>query len=264
MYPTPVGLKYFVQQKVTGTGTFDGTEYGRARRTVDPGVGANGIVQYAARLYGADANALTIQYVDAGAGITIAATTVTQVGPAITVILRRSSGAILATATEVAAAVNAYTSRGQGAFAIRAYVPGTGASVVTATVALAFTGGANPTTDVTQYFWDIPVNGNAGFFHFEQDYPVWVLGFSANFNVLYSGEITVDVTRIRLNEDFTPTGEEYSFYKYPCLTSTDGKISYTDVKQLVHPRQAMKVSISVATTGYVGFDVQRAAEFPYA
>jgi len=264
MYPTPVGQKYFVQQKVTGTGTFDGTEYGRARRTVDSGVGVDGIVRYAARIYGASANSLTIQYVDAGAGLTIPATTVTQIGPAITVILRRTTNALQATATEVAAAINAFASRNSPSFAIRAYVPGTGATIVAATAALAFTGGADPAVDVTQYFWDIPVNGNGGFFHFEQDYPVWVLGFSANFNVLLAGPLTVEVSRIRLNEDFTPAGEEYSFFKYPCLTPTDGKISYTDIKQLVHPRQAMRVTISAATTGYIGFDVQRAAEFPYA
>lgn len=264
MYPTPIGLKYFVQQKITGTGTFDGTEYGRARRTVDPGVGANGIISYASKLLGTVGNALTVQYVDVGAGLTQASTVVTQVGPAIKVILRRSSGAILATATEVAAAVNAAVTNLDPAYAIRARVTGSGASVVTATSALSFTGGADPVIDRNQFFWSMPVNTNGGLFQFENEVPIWVLGVSGNFNVVYNGEVTVNVDRVRLQDDFVLQGESYSFFKYPCLTPNDGRISYTDVKQLVLPGQAMRVTVSVATNGYVGFDVMRAAEFPYA
>lgn len=264
MYPTPLGLKYFVQQKISGTGTFDGTEYGRARRTVDSGVGANGIIAYAAKQLGTVGNALTIQYIDIGAGLTQAATQITQTGPVIKVILRRSSGALLATATEVAAAINAAATNLDPAYAIRARVTGTGSSVVAATSALAFTGGADPTIDRNQYFWNVPTNGNGGFFHFEQEYPIWLLGVSGNFNVVYDGEVTLNVDRVRLNDDFTLQGESYSFFKYPCLTPNDGRISYTDVKQLVHPGQAIRVTLSVATAGYIGFDVMRAAEFPYA
>jgi hypothetical protein len=265
MYPSAVGHKFMIQYAVSGTGGFDGTEYGRARRTVDPGLGPNAIVYFASKLYGTASNGLTIEYVDAGAGVVVSATTVTQVGAAIRVLLRRSAIAVLATALEVAAAVNAFTAYSSPAFAIAARANGTGLSVVSAIGPLAFTGGADPVREGSQYLWTVPTNGNAGFVQLENPFPMWILGFSARFNVLLPGPFTVTVQRVRLEADLTPVlGEAVGIFVFSGLTPSAVDIAYTDVKQLVHPGQGLLITTSAPLTGFFNIDVMRAAEFPYA
>lgn len=265
MYPSAIGHKFFVQYAVSGTGAFTGAEYGRARATVDPGLGANAIVYLASRLYGAASNTLTVEYVDAGVGVTVAATTVTQLGSAIRVQLRRSTIAVLATASEVAAAINAFTAYSAPGFAVTARAGGTGATVVTAMAPVAFSGGADPLREGSQFLWTVPTNGNAGLVHFENDVPMWVLGFSARFNVLLPGPFTVSVARVRLDRDFTPVaGESVNWFVFGGLTPSAIDISYTDVRQIIHPGQGLLVTTSAPLTGFINFDAMRAAEYPYA
>ena len=265
MYPSAVGFKFLVQQAISGTGAFNGTEYGRARRTIDPSLGADSIVYVASKLYGTASNALTIQYVDAGAGVTVSTTSVVQLGAAIQVLLRRSTGAVLATAQEVADAINAFTAYSSPAFGISARAGGTGAGLVAAIGPLAFSNGADPVRDGTQFLWTVPTNGNGGFVQLENDFPMWVLGFTARFNVLLPGPYSVSVSRVRLNKDFTPiTAEAVELFVFAGLTPDAPSIAYTDVKQVFHPGQGILVTTSAALTGFFNFDVMRAAEYPYA
>lgn len=265
MYPSDVGQKFLIQYTVSGTGGLTGVEYGRARRTVDPLLGSNSIVSFAAKLYGSAANALTIEYVDAGAGVVVSATTVTQTGSAIRVLLRRSAIAVLATAAEVAAAVNAFTAYNAPAFAIMALAQGTGLGLVAAIGPLAFTGGVDPAQQGSQYLWTLPLNDNAGFVHLENSHPMWILGFSSRFNVILPGPFTVSVARVRLEPDFTPVlAESVNLFVHAGLTPSAPDIAYTDVKQLIHPGQGLLITTSAPLAGFFNIDVMRAAQFPYA
>lgn len=265
MYPSAIGQKYLIQYKVSGTGGFNGTEYGRARVTVDPLLGPDAIVHFASRLYGAASNALSIEFVDAGAGVVVSATTVTQTGFAIRVLLRRSAIALLATAAEVAEAVNAFTAYSSQAFAVSARAGGTGATVVNAVGPMLFTGGVDPVREGSQYLWTLPTNQDAGFVHLENTVPMWILGFSARFDVLLPGPFSVTLQRVRLNPDFTPIADEaVSLFMFDGLTPTAVDIAYTDVKQLIHPGQGILVTTSSPLAGFFNIDVMRAAEFPYA
>lgn len=142
MYPTPLGSSFVVSQKISGTGQFNGTDYGRAKATL-PHASPNGVVRVASRVYGAGANALSVEYVDRGVSNVVAATVVEQVGPATRVILRRAAlGSPLATAAEVAAAINAFTI--PRAYPLGAVYGGDGTGVVAALAPTLLAGGVNP------------------------------------------------------------------------------------------------------------------------
>jgi hypothetical protein len=267
MYPSDLGRKFLVQQTVSGTGALSGTEYGRARLPLDPGVGAGGIVQFAAKNYGSTANAITIQYVDAGAGTVVLATTVQQVGPAITVRLKRTALAITATAAEVAAAINAFTAYTAPAYAIRAQADdptSTTALAVAGPTALA--GGAEPSViGGTQYLWALPTDQDAGLIHLENENPMWVLGFAAKFASLPAGLSTITVSRVRLDDVFRPIlTEAVPIFVYSQLQTSAPDVAYTDVRQVIHPGQGILVSSTGPTQGFFNIDVTRAADFPYA
>lgn len=264
MYPSPVGNKFLVQYAVSGTGRLNGTEYGRARLTINAGPSGD-TIYIAAKLYGADANFITVQLIDTGA--INPQTFVTQVGPAISVFLRRSSTAVLATAHEVAEAINSFTAYTSVAYAIRAraYDPAS-TTALAAVPAANLSGGVNPhAIGRSQYLWTVPANGNAGYVDFEQEDPMWVLGFSAKFSSVPSGSHTITVSRVRILEDFTPElTEKTPLFVYSSLTSSAPDIAYTDVRQVIHPAQGLLVETSVAMPGFFNVDVMRAAEFPYA
>lgn len=151
MYPAAVGISFVVQQEVSGSGQFTGAEYGRARLTLtnaDP----NAVVRLAAKLYGNLANALLVELVDRGAGNTVSATTVEQVGSAVRVNLRRgSTGGPLATAAEVAAVINDYSR--YASVPITAVANGTGLGACAAAAPAALSGGRNHWGHVSGRVW---------------------------------------------------------------------------------------------------------------
>lgn len=266
MYPSPIGNKFLVQYAVSGTGGFTGAEYGRARLTLNGSPSPGDTTIYiAAKLYGTEANGLTVQLVDTG--VVQPVTTVSQTGAAIRVFLRRNSANIQATAPEVAAAINNFTAYTSAAYAIRARAHNPSATALLSAVAATnLAGGANPhRIGRSQFLWNVPLNGDAGYLDVEQDDPMWVLGFSAKFTSLPAGTHTVSVYRTRVLEDFTVvTAEKIPIFVYSGLTTSAPDIAYTDVRQVFHPGQALVVETSVATPGIFNFDLMRAAEFPYA
>lgn len=143
MYPVAVGTTFVVQQQVTGSGQFTGAEYGRARLTLsnltsDP----NADVRVASKLLGSLSNAITIQFIDRGAGNAQTVTYLEQVGSAIRIYLRRdSSGSPLATAAEVARVINDYAR--YNTVPISAVAGGTGLGLCTAVAPTALSGGKN-------------------------------------------------------------------------------------------------------------------------
>lgn len=151
MYPAAVGTSFVVQQEVSGSGQFNGAEYGRARATL-PNGDSNAVVRVAARLFGTLANALLVELVDRGSGNTVAATTVEQVGTAIRVYLRRgASGSPLASAAEVAAAINDYAR--YTSVPVTAVAGGTGLGLCTAVAPTQLTGGRNSWGFVSGRVW---------------------------------------------------------------------------------------------------------------
>lgn len=113
MYPLALGQIFMIMHTCTGTGGFDGVTEEQRASVIIPGVSSpNGDVVIRARLLGTQGNAYTVGFIDMGAGITVTTTSVIQVGTSILVTLRRSPSAVLATASEVAAAINAVTSFG--------------------------------------------------------------------------------------------------------------------------------------------------------
>lgn len=265
MYNIESGYPILVQQVVSGTGVFNETEYGRAKAQYPASPGdPNAVVRVSAKLYGTAPNAYTVAFVDAGSGVTVSATTVSQSGPAISVRLRRNSGAILATANEVATALN------NANLGICAVANGTGNGVVAPQAATAITNqksGADPALfgpNQLQYHWYIPVNSDGGLFYFEQQRTVIVRQFEANFTIS-SGTYTVTIKRANLNSALEVIStESVPVFVYDALTSSQPDIAVLDFDVLLHPQQALLVSTSGGgLSGLVRFDVRKAASYPY-
>ena len=255
MYSLQNGRPFLVQQICSGTGTFNGTEYGRAKGVItnaDP----NAIVRISSRLYGVVPNAYTIEFYDAGAGVVVPATTASQNGAAIRVTLRRNALALLATAAEVAAAING-TPTG-----IVAVYNGTGNGVVAAQAPMAITNSAlgvdpairGPNDD--QYLWYYPVNQNGGFFYFEQMRAITVRQFEALFTVGV-GTFTVTVSRVNLNSNLEPiAGESVPVFVWSSLTSARPDIAVAEPGLSLLPMQALQVTTSGGgLSGLVRFEV---------
>lgn len=255
MYPVPLGSNFMVSQKASGSGAFTGADHGRARATVanaDP----NAVVRVAARRYGALANALTVEFVDQGAGNAVAATRVEQVGTALRVLLRRgASGSPLATAAEVAAALNAHAPLDGNP--VGAVAGGTGGGVVASASPQALAGGADPTTDGRYVYRWAPANTNVGLFHVEQETPVLVRQLDAAFTVP-SGTRTLTVSRAPLNAAYeADPAEAIPLFEYAGLTTAAPNIVASDMNWLLPPGWALVVTTSVALVGIVRFDFRR-------
>jgi len=253
-----------VQQVVSGTGVFDGSEYGRAKGVIT-NVDPNAVVRVSARLYGTAPNSYTIELYDAGAGIDVPATTASQQGAQIRVTLRRSGElGILATAAEVASAVN------NARTGVVATYGGTGNGVVSAASPQPITGTASgvdaliagPNSELVLSY--LPANTNGGFFYFEQEYTLAIRQFEAKFTV-GGGTYTVTVERVNLNDNLEPVGAEaIPNYVWPAITSTEPDIAYSDGNLYLHPRQALRVMTSGGgLPGIVRFDVRRVSGYPY-
>lgn len=264
MFPTQLGTAFMAQQVVSGTGVFNGSEYGRAKASIsnaDP----NAVVRVSARLYGTAPNSYTIELYDAGAGITVPATTASQVGAQIRVTLRRSiEDGILATAAEVAAAINSART------GIVATYGGTGNGVVSAVGPQPITGTAlgvdatiaGPDCSLVLYY--LPVNTNGGLFYFEQEQSLVVRQFEAKFTVP-GGTYTVSVERVNLNDNLEViSSESIPNYVWPGITALAPDIAYSDNNLYLHPRQALRVVTSGGgLPGIVRFDVRKTSGYPY-
>lgn len=262
MYPISTGNPFMVQQSVSGTGVFNGSEYGRAKATL-PNGDPNAVVRVSARLYGSTSNAYSVELVDRGASIVVPQTVIEQTGAAIRVILRRSSSAILATAQEVAAAINALGVAG----GVCAIYGGTGNGVVSAAAAVLLTGGVNPVDRAdnhTQYVYVHPVNTSGGFFYFEQEETITVRQFECKF-VVPGGTYSVTVSRVNLNENLEPIlAEAVPCFVHDLLTVSKPDIAFADVGILLHPRQGLLVEVDGGgLPGVVRFDVRKGARYPY-
>lgn len=255
MYPVPVGVSFLVSQRVSGTGRFNGSDHGRARSTV-ANVDPNAVVRLAARRYGVEANALTVEFVDRGVGNAVAATRVERAGSALRVVLRRGTGgAPLATAAEVAAAINGFAP--ETGNPVGAAYGGDGTGVVSAAAPQPFAGGAAPATDrIYSYRW-APANTDLGFFHVEQESPVLVRQLQARFTVP-SGTRRLIVSRVPVNRAFeADLAEAVPLLDYAGLTTAAPDLTVSDVNWILPPGWALVAETDVSLAGVVRMDFRR-------
>lgn len=251
MYPTPLGTPFCVQETTLDTGFIADTERGRAKRAIGS---VGNVVTVGAKLLGTEANAYTVALIDRG--VAVAQTSVAQVGSAFEVTLRRSSGALLATASEVAAAINAAN------LPVRAsYVGG----VMAAVPATALTGGLAPSVvdpSGTRFEWSRTTGQSGGFFYFENLQDVMVVtSIQAKFSGL-GGAIPFRVSIINLDAGLEKISGTDIVVKDAEVSSTypDFSLSGTDGIPLF-PYQALLVSC--AAVGTVRVTAQRMRRHPY-
>jgi hypothetical protein len=255
MYPIDEGSVFLVEHNCQGTGVFNGTDFGRAKLTL--GAGASS-VRMCAFKYGTDANSLSVEFVNVGAGVTQPTTKVEFSSSIMSILLRRNAGAILATADEVAGVINQYFREKNGP--ITATSGGTGV-VVPALGALS--GGINPTKGPGGTIFTYErVNLNGGLFLFENKVPVIIRGFEAKLAA--SGPCTISFERVNLNENQEEiAGTGIPFFVWDDIDVTKPDISVNDIREVLHPFQAVRVTTTAAFTGRVRLDVRKESNFPY-
>ena len=154
-----------IQHNATGTSVFNPTDAANAGRAFCTLGTSGAAVTYRAREYGAAGNSLQVAQINPGGK---GALRIELTGQLIRVYLRHDGSAIVSTADEVAAAVNA------AGLPVLASAAGT--SVVTAVASTSLAHGADPTVFKQQrYVWTPATNGDPmGLIHFNHEVPLRV------------------------------------------------------------------------------------------
>jgi len=264
MYPLNIGETFVVQQTVTGTGQFDGTDRGRARRTIT--FTGGGAIRFASRTYGSASNTYNLQMIDPGGNY--ATTKVEQVTNSIRITLRRNGGGILATPQEIADAVNAVP---DPSFPVQAYASNT-TGVANAVGVTSLTGGANPTrvdnrrtSEGTYFTWEY-ANLNAGFFAFENLDPIVIRALEfkaiglqgATLINWYSVPATPDFVA-RRPSDFV-IDEATPIYTIE-MTTDQPFLNITDIRHIIMPNEVLL--LVTPTAGVAKVRLRREGRFPY-
>lgn len=258
MYPLNLGDTFVVQQIVTGTGQFDGTERGRARRTIT--FTGGGVVRFAARQYGAASNGYTVQMIDPG-GVQVA-TTVEQVTSQVRIRLRRDGSGILATPQEIVDSVNAMP---DPSFPMQAYCQTT-TGVANAVGVTPLTGGADPTRRDGNYFTWQYANLNAGYFSFENLDPIVIraLEFEA---IGLQGATELNWYKVPVVKDYAVRrppefGIDEATRIYTIEMTTDQPfLNITDIRDILLPNEALLLVGECA--GVAKVRLRREGRFPY-
>lgn len=265
MFPIVEGVEFCIEIRCAGTGGFDGaTERMRASVTL-PGALSSGNVTYRAKYYGATANSYSIQQLNPGNGINFTTTTVEQNGTNIYVKLRRdASTGILATAEEVADAVNKVTAYG---FPIVAEAP-TSSTVVQASALTALSGGVDfDSIDPTRRtFVKTFTNQNVGVFHFGNFREgLQIRKIQTNFTLSSPSKLKIQSVR------FTPGLAMIADSKGPvfdyALSSALPDYGISDIKDPLLPYEGLVISCKDSSNnpqpGFIRLYAKRAANFPY-
>lgn len=258
MYPLAIGDTFVVQHMVTGTGVFDGTDRGRARRTIT--FTGGGVVRFASRTYGAASNGYTLRFVDPGGVYTT--TKVEQITSEIKVTLRRDGSGILTTPQELTDAINAVQ---DPSFPVTAYCQTT-TGLANAIASTPLANGANPTRVVQNYFtWEY-ANLNAGFFGFENLDPIVIrsLSFKA---ISLPGNTILNWYKVPMVADFAVrrppdfvVDEATPIYTIE-MTTAEPFLNITDIREVLLPCEALL--LVTATAGVAKVALRREGRFPY-
>lgn len=258
MFPVDAGTVFLVEQNCSGTGVFNGTNFGKATLTLGAGISQ---VKFTSFLYGTNSNNIKIQLLDEGAGVTRTSTAVEFTGSDFIIHLRRNPSMILATADEVAAVVNEFFNKQNGPVV----AIGGGSGIVVPTSPTFMSGGISPAINFGgSIFTFTRSNLNGGFFHLENKpgTPLIVRDFEAKFQA--SGSATVTFSRVNLNSNLEEiAGTSIPFYVWDDLDVSKPDISVNDIRVLIQPFQAVKVECSASFTGLVRLNVRRESNFPY-
>lgn len=247
MYIDP-SVAALLQHSISGTGNFTGVEVGRASRTM--GAGAAAVTVRATEL-GAAGNSFHVQLVNPG-GV-VGQTKTRWVDPThLKVYLRRSSLAILATAQEVADAINATP----GTANVMAFAGGTDPVLAAADAALA--GGLDPVITNAEYRLTPAANVPGGLFFFGHDDAIEVLQITGRFPGL-GGSTNAKVQIVSLGPGNVPIeAEAFTFF----TATLDGTTAdfFCDKRPILGPRQAVRVLMAAPGVAQV---LVRRAERPY-
>lgn len=238
----------FLQQTITGSGRFTGVEVGRAVRTM--GTAAAAVTVKAAEL-GADGNNLHVQLVDPGGVVT--RTQARWVDAThLKVYLRRNASAILATAQEVADAINGLADPAR----VVAFAGGADPVLVAADNVLA--GGLDPTHVHAEHRLTPPADTNGGLFVFGNIDTIDVIQILGHFPGI-EDPTALAIQVVSLDPGYEPIEAEAFTFFTATLTSTSTDV-FCDKHPVLGPRQAIRVIIPF--TGVVQVVVRR-TERPY-
>ncbi len=244
-----------MQQTIDSPGEYDGSHVGRA--TADLGSGG-ALVRIRAREFGSDGNSISIEFYDAGAPNIVLTTTVQIVSlNVIKVNLRRSAGAILATADEVADAINNFrvTLNPSQKLPIVAHPDGT--SVVTAIAATLLSGGLDP--EIVAPMVKFTTTDNGGLFYFDQTEPLVILQMECNFTGM-AGPTVVSFQMANLDPGLEVIPAETAELFNGTVDVGTPYISFVDSKIIFLPRQAFLI-VASGITGVARIVVERLETF---
>lgn len=263
MYPLSNGTTFLVQHATVaspGSSVFDGTDFGRASLALFGGGPSNGRLWFRAKRYGTAANSLLVTLINPGG--TYPTTTATLNGVMVEVRLQTSAGTIVATARDVANAVNAVEAY---AFPVVCdYDRSTnGLHVVSAVSGTALTGGVDPRVEAhnQQFKWDLPTNLNGGGFYFEQDDPVMIRQMGASFPTLASPTLfKIWIVNMTPGLGFY-ANERVPLFERTLDVGSANNIGFSDGKSPILPNQG--IVVECALPGIVNFHVRRDSRMPY-
>jgi hypothetical protein len=232
-----LGSSACMQQVLTGTGRFTGVFMGRAM--LDIGAGPT-LTRFRARQYGADGNNISVELVNAGAGAVVPATVASLVGGVnVKVTLRRNAGAILATAAEVASAVNNYRNVSNPLQMLPVVCHAGGVGVVAASGPTSLAGGIDPDVVTPQYKFDL-IDTNGGLFYFDQTEPISITQMECMFDAPAIAD-TVYFKIANLDAGLEPIAAETVTDFTATITPTQIWASFVDAPIILLPRQAFLV-----------------------
>lgn len=244
-----LGSSVCIQQIVSGTGNFVSTLPAKHLGRAYLSHGSSGAeLRFRARHFGADGNNIQIRLLDTG--IVQTTTMISQVGQLVTVTLRRNGSVILATAQEVADAINNWqnpSNASQGAPLV-AWAGGTSAVTALATTSLA--GGLDPEIVGSQLKFTGATNASGGVFYFEQTEPLVIRQVETKVTVP-SGTGTVSFKIANLTPGLEIIAAETITITSGAVSTSVTETSFGDTAFILLPRQAFIVDAAYVGTARV-------------
>lgn len=234
-----------LQQLLSGTGVFDGTEVGRAALTLGAG---NAAVIFRSRQLGADFNVYVVKMMDPGRDTPGIVVTWDPNYNILNVVVKRTAGVISSTAAQIAAAVQAK------GFVVTADYGGTGADVVVPASGT-LSGGLNPTIyRNVQYKFAPAAHVNGGRFSFDQAGNLLIRQFEAKL----SASVAWTLELINLDEGLREITADTVLFQ----GSTSQNIIIPNMNLVLSPLRALK--FSAAAQGVARVVAHKEPNFPFA
>lgn len=233
------GGTWYQQQTISGTGTWSGAPVGYAGYLYSAG-GASFQVRFPSQ--GTDGNAWTFQMIEpVNAAITKTYAELDVLGKACRVFLRGTPGAIVATATEVVAAINAASPQAIGVGRVQLGAGLVTNAVIPAALApVSLTGGLDPNLDVSYSSprFTAPLNANGGLFYFNQNRPWRILAVGGE--VTANAKVTIQV--VNVDKALLLTGDIGAVISEQTLNVAPRHLTSPNYNYPLRPGQALKIT----------------------